>query len=541
MIKFIKNLFCKLFCKKSKNLVENSNLVVDGIQGQQPSITYMLNDPAYPEIQKTIPVPETNRLEIFVRFFSGKGAGLDRPEGKAANVYALLCFGINYFNNKLNLNKWASVKKLNVDPLAGIQANAFYDRQNLKFFQFKNKQGHDVFTCLSSDIVSHELGHALLDAIRPEFFNAASAEVWAFHESFGDIVSILCSLQHDEILAKLWDQTKGDLRVSNIVSEVAEQFGTSLGMIGGLRNANNNFKYIPPEKLPRNSPHDQLSSECHNFSRVMTGAFYDLLIGLTNHNGKNIDALKKSRDFLFDTFLDACRTAPHASNFYHTFCLTWLSIAEKNSKEFGAIMKNLLGERNMLPQPTAQNHVEKEYKIQKHTEFGFAINNIKIDKFTGSCAVAQLFEGEVVAQSEVMQEIMSLNVSLPVDEMFFALGNGPSTNMCANENEAAECAKYFVQSLVANNLYGKDDTHPWYKDDQNNLVRKHFACDCFTPNYLIPGSPEYGKPYKPKNNSGCCTYGSCANDEEKPIKKIENTCNLRYSSSCGSINYRGNC
>lgn len=545
MFKSIKEFVCKLFGKKSLDAAQ-PNLIVDAVAPppeREQTITYLLNDPAYPELNQTIPIPKPNGLEIFVKYFGNKGAALNTMEGRAANLYGILCFGINYFNSKLNLNKWALVKRLNVDPAAGIQANAYYDRSNLKFFYFKNRAGKDVYTALSSDIASHELGHALLDAIRPEFFSTASAEIWAFHESFGDVVSILVSLKHPAVVKVLMQETGGDLRKTNIISSVAEEFGGALGMIGGLRNANNSFNYVKPENLPKNAPNDQLSSECHSFSRVMTGTFYDLLVELTAIYGGGEAGLGKATDILFDTYLDACRTAPNASNFFNTFCTTWLTLAEKKDKNIVETMKNVFKNRKIIGQASMQIHKsdQSRYKINMEPVLSFGVNDIKVYKFNGTCAVADLFANDIVAQSDTMNEIMSLNIQLPVDEMFVAMATGEDENISATPDEAADAAKYFIESLVENNQYGKDGNQPWYKDDDNNLVRKFFACDCFTPNYLIPGSPEYGKPYKPKNNSGCCTYGSCANLEKNPPKKVENTCNLRYSSSCSSLSYRGNC
>jgi hypothetical protein len=56
--------------------------------------------------------------------------------------------------------------------------------------------------------VCHELGHALLDSFKPQLFDAASIEVAAFHESFGDMSAILSALQlpgvREGVLAMHW-------------------------------------------------------------------------------------------------------------------------------------------------------------------------------------------------------------------------------------------------------------------------------------------------------------------------------------------------
>ena len=58
--------------------------------------------------------------------------------------------------------------RLIVVPHAGYGQNAYYDRQSksLQFYYF-DKDGKTVYTCLSTDIVRHEFGHAVLDGVRP--------------------------------------------------------------------------------------------------------------------------------------------------------------------------------------------------------------------------------------------------------------------------------------------------------------------------------------------------------------------------------------
>ena len=69
----------------------------------------------------------------------------------------------------LRKNLWAfEGNRLIVLPHAGYGENAYYDRasKSLQFYYF-NGPGTTVYTCLSSDIVNHEFGHAVLDGVRP--------------------------------------------------------------------------------------------------------------------------------------------------------------------------------------------------------------------------------------------------------------------------------------------------------------------------------------------------------------------------------------
>ena len=56
-------------------------------------------------------------------------------------------------------------------------------------------KGERVFTCLSHDVIAHELTHALLDGMRSHFTIPTQVDVLAFHEAFADLVSGFPALQ----------------------------------------------------------------------------------------------------------------------------------------------------------------------------------------------------------------------------------------------------------------------------------------------------------------------------------------------------------
>jgi hypothetical protein len=79
----------------------------------------------------------------------------------------------------------------------GVDLNAFYDREGLKFFHGSAAAGRTVFSGESPDIVCHELGHALLDSFKPQLFDAASIEVAALDKSRS--VEALVESRDDEV------------------------------------------------------------------------------------------------------------------------------------------------------------------------------------------------------------------------------------------------------------------------------------------------------------------------------------------------------
>ena len=138
-----------------------------------------------------------------------------------------LARGINYWAPLLPAGtRWTTLNSpMPIGLVHGVRLNAFYRRDlGLRFFQ-QVVRGITVSSAESADVVCHELGHAILDAIRPQLFNAASLEAAAFHESFGDMSAILCRLQLPSLRQKVLSETGGRLNTNSRLSRVAEQLG----------------------------------------------------------------------------------------------------------------------------------------------------------------------------------------------------------------------------------------------------------------------------------------------------------------------------
>ncbi|MCX6551376.1 MAG: hypothetical protein NTY02_10300 [Acidobacteria bacterium] len=193
--------------------------------------------------------------------------------------------------------RWPAARTLGVDLDAGVDLNAYYDRLGLCFFH-ATVRGVTVYSGESPDVLCHELGHAVLDAVRPELWNAASIEAAAFHESFGDITAILSALQVESVRTAVLTDTGGRLSRASRISRLAEQLGWAVRQSHPdavepdcLRNAVNSFFYQRPETLPPMAPAAVLSSEPHSFCRVFTAAWLESLAGMVDLRGATPDVL----------------------------------------------------------------------------------------------------------------------------------------------------------------------------------------------------------------------------------------------------------
>jgi hypothetical protein len=174
--------------------------------------------------------------------------------------------------------------------------NAFYDGEGVRFFDFDNGE-ETIFSGNSTDTVSHEVGHALLDSQRPELFQSFLPEVNAFHEGFADCVAILTALADRATRVRLL-QVSADLGQPNFLEANSEYLSAAIKKQFGdvnpsqPRHALNNFKWQLPNALPAGKfedPPSRLSREAHNFSRVFSGAFYDVLRGIFALSGQATD------------------------------------------------------------------------------------------------------------------------------------------------------------------------------------------------------------------------------------------------------------
>lgn len=315
--------------------------------------------------------PSTARTKINGKALKPADDGSYVYPEKDARVHTALPFAavantIHTFETALGKPiKWAfGEDKLGIVADGGDMLNAYYSRDegSLNFFHSTDpKTKTKLWSGDSGEVVSHEAGHAILDALRPGYFSAWSPDPGAFHEAFGDVVAMTMSLRDDRTLDKVVEQTGGDLSKQNVVAAMGEQIGIAINHASGgnatggdyTRNSINKFKWQDPSTLPERGGPDELGSEVHSFSRLWTGATYDILKGIVDANmvgGMSPkDALKAGGEELLTVYANLFKTAPKGDFTFRDMAQAMVKSDEQyNNGKNVALMTKVFTDREII-------------------------------------------------------------------------------------------------------------------------------------------------------------------------------------------------
>jgi hypothetical protein len=144
---------------------------------------------------------------------------------------------------------------------------------------WQDEDGNAQPFALNFDVIAHETGHQILfsqvgapevDQIRPPYL--------AFHESFSDLVALIAVMHFPTVLAKLLEETQGNLYVLNLVNRIAETSThtqirlasntTTMDDVADIRMAADG-SWVDPTGRGRNQ---------HWIAAPLTGAIFDILV-----------------------------------------------------------------------------------------------------------------------------------------------------------------------------------------------------------------------------------------------------------------------
>ncbi len=186
-------------------------------------------------------------------------------------VYAVASRTLANFDRALgrrvSMRKGEAKTKLRLLPHAFEGDNAFYDRElhAILFGYFSadpakpgsNIPNQTIFTCLSHDIIAHEMTHAIVDRLRHYFLEPSNVDVLAFHEGFADIVALLQHFSYRDLLIDEIRRGRGDIVDGSLLVNLATQFGEATGSGKALRSAIDIKNPDPRRYANETEPHER--------------------------------------------------------------------------------------------------------------------------------------------------------------------------------------------------------------------------------------------------------------------------------------------
>jgi hypothetical protein len=221
------------------------------------------------------------------------------------------------------LKRWRSGKRrIRLVPDAGGGLRSSYQAEQISFGrQPPGEPAAGVAIGASTDAVAHEVGHALLDSLRPDLWKNPYPECAAFQEGFADCISLLVGFFDTQTRTSL--ASTPALRNANPLEAIAEDVARAVRLVAGpkhpaseARHALNTHQWTIPTLLPPAGRAGVLSAERHSFGQVFSGCFYDLVCRLFANGAQTADGLLAASTRAGELLVAGISAAPPIARFY---------------------------------------------------------------------------------------------------------------------------------------------------------------------------------------------------------------------------------
>jgi hypothetical protein len=178
----------------------------------------------------------------------------------------------------------------------------------------EDPDSRQFFECRSMEVVAHEVGHALLDGLRPEWWVGETAvETRAVHEAWADLTGLFLALSFDSLIESALDHN-GDLKDENTFAVFGDhrQFTSVATGVRRLDQA-----WTVQDALNTRTPTGLV--DAHAVSRLLSSTVYDVLV-------KRFEALK-------EVSTDPVRALRHTADVLRPCALRAIADAERPTLE----------------------------------------------------------------------------------------------------------------------------------------------------------------------------------------------------------------
>lgn len=238
-----------------------------------------------------------------------------------------------------SLRRWSRSVRLALHQDHACHGAASYDRNSVCFS--KITAGDDTtFVGASTDVVAHEVGHALLDTIRPELWGLSTFEPAAFHEAFADCMSMFLALSDRAIRRRL---VPNGLGRTNFVETLAEDLSAGqhrARMAGhnvplnntGPRHGLNRHSWRDTNGLPDDGPPSMLVRTSHSFGQIFSGSIYDAIRFIYAQEAQSTEAsLNRAMRTTAKLLIRAVKDSPPTTSYFLAIARAMLTADERKN------------------------------------------------------------------------------------------------------------------------------------------------------------------------------------------------------------------
>ena len=312
------------------------------------------------------------------------------------------------------------VQRLRIYPHALREANAYYSpiKKALLFGYFQanltnagdNLPGGVIFNCLSHDVVAHETTHALLDGLHPYYQRQTNPDLAAFHEAFADIVALFQHFSIPEALRQTIAETRGELNRTNLLADLAQQFGQASNGSRALRSAVG----VEP------SPTDYVqATEAHARGSVLVSAIFEAFVNLYKIRSVDLKRLATGGtgvlpegEISFDLVTRLCTEASATASRVLTACIRALDYCPPVDLTFGDYLRALVtADYNLEPEEGINARVAFIASFRRRGIYPSSVRSLSEESLRWQPPVFTLSPGEI----RKMLGVLRLNWDLTTD------------------------------------------------------------------------------------------------------------------------------
>lgn len=201
-------------------------------------------------------------------------------------------------NRKRPIHFIRYVPQLLLYPHAFRGANAYYssDRKAVLFGYFNatpasrdlHMPGSIVYSCLSHDIIAHEVTHAILDGMFSRFMETTHPDVAAFHEAFSDIVALFQHFTFPEVIRHEIARIRGSFDAETLLGQLAVEFGKASGSHHSLRDGIGQREKGTWKRQQPDLRAYREQFECHDRGAILVAAIFDAFITIYNRRANDL-------------------------------------------------------------------------------------------------------------------------------------------------------------------------------------------------------------------------------------------------------------